>query len=134
MKTCTKCSTTKPVTEYHKFRNGLRPTCEACTNAQNREISMRPNAIERRHARQKQYESLFERKKARAEQSIRMRIKYPEKCKARDALNGAIRWGKIVKQPCEVCGSIEVHAHHEDYSKPLEVKWLCQQHHIEIHR
>ena len=36
--------------------------------------------------------------------------------------------------PCEVCGERKTHAHHDDYSKPLEVKWLCKKHHDEHHR
>lgn len=35
--------------------------------------------------------------------------------------------------PCEVCGDPNVHAHHEDYTKPLEVNWLCPLHHVERH-
>ena len=52
---------------------------------------------------------------------------------ARWLVNRAIKSGKLVKQPCEVCGSPEVHAHHDDYSKPLDVRWLCQLHHTEHH-
>ena len=46
----------------------------------------------------------------------------------------AVRFGYLVRQPCEVCGVTDVEAHHVDYSKPLEVRWLCFQHHGEIHR
>jgi len=52
---------------------------------------------------------------------------------ARGILNKAIHWGKITKQPCEVCGKKRVQAHHKDYSKPLEVIWLCRKHHRQIH-
>lgn len=53
----------------------------------------------------------------------------------------AIMRGKLIPQPCEVCGSFrrlsdgrrEVHGHHDDYNKPLEVRWLCGQHHREWH-
>lgn len=45
-------------------------------------------------------------------------------------VNNAIRDGKIARQPCEVCGR-KAQAHHEDYSKPLDVRWLCFQHHRE---
>jgi ribosomal protein S27AE len=39
------------------------------------------------------------------------------------------------EKPCEVCGATEnVHAHHDDYSKPLEVRWLCSRHHAEHHQ
>ena len=41
----------------------------------------------------------------------------------------AIKTGKLVQGPCEVCGSTGVYAHHEDYDKPLEVRWLCTLHH-----
>lgn len=46
----------------------------------------------------------------------------------------AILNGTLVRQPCEVCGKERVDAHHDDYSKPLEVRWLCRGHHMEHHR
>lgn len=42
--------------------------------------------------------------------------------------------GEIVKMPCEVCGEERVHMHHDDYVKPLEVRWLCVVHHGAEHR
>lgn len=59
--------------------------------------------------------------------------RYDAKAKARCFLNVAVRRGKIVKQPCEVCGESKTQGHHEDYSKPLEVVWLCKRHHREKH-
>lgn len=55
------------------------------------------------------------------------------KSRARLALTSAVHSGKIKRRPCEVCGDPKSHGHHEDYSKPLEVKWLCRNHHQEIH-
>lgn len=49
-------------------------------------------------------------------------------------VNNAVSSGKIKKQPCEVCGAELVEAHHDDYNKPLEVRWLCKKHHTEWHR
>jgi hypothetical protein len=60
--------------------------------------------------------------------------KYPEKFKARTIFRNAILRGEIKKLPCEVCGSNKAQGHHPDYSKPLEVIWLCQAHHSAIHR
>lgn len=45
----------------------------------------------------------------------------------------AIAAGRLGKQPCEVCGNPIVDAHHDDYSNPLGVRWLCRQHHAEHH-
>lgn len=40
--------------------------------------------------------------------------------------------GKIDRLLCEVCGE-DAEMHHPDYSKPLEVIWLCRAHHKELH-
>lgn len=52
---------------------------------------------------------------------------------ARALVSSAIRWGKMAKKPCETCAEIVVQAHHDDYSKPLEVRWLCKVHHGMAH-
>ena len=43
----------------------------------------------------------------------------------------ALKKGTLKKESCR-CGSIEVEAHHPDYSRPLEVIWACKKHHIEL--
>lgn len=55
--------------------------------------------------------------------------KYPEKREAHYIVGNAIRDGKLIKQPCMECGSLDVEAHHDDYSKPLDVIWVCNKHH-----
>lgn len=45
----------------------------------------------------------------------------------------AVASGRLVKAPCEVCGASKVEAHHDDYSQPLAVRWLCHTHHREYH-
>jgi hypothetical protein len=42
--------------------------------------------------------------------------------------------GKLTPEPCESCGSEEAEKHHEDYSQPLEVRWLCRPCHLAEHR
>jgi len=50
------------------------------------------------------------------------------------AVTKALKNGSLKKQPCAVCGTTdEVHAHHGDYSRPLDVVWLCPNHHAEKH-
>jgi hypothetical protein len=56
----------------------------------------------------------------------------PDKKCAQEAVSAAVRAGRLVRQPCEKCGA-KAHAHHDDYSKPLDVRWLCPKHHTEHH-
>lgn len=66
----------------------------------------------------------------KAEYKARYRQKHPDAARAHDMIRRYLRAGKIKKQPCQVCGdAINVHAHHEDYSRPLDVEWLCAMHH-----
>lgn len=61
----------------------------------------------------------------------RTRIKDMVKVKARSILNHFVRDKKIIKPiVCSRCGKIDrITAHHDDYSKPLEVIWLCYECH-----
>lgn len=59
--------------------------------------------------------------------------RYPERIKARQLVFSAIRSGKLVRGNCEACGKEKGHAHHDDYSKPLEVRWFCRKHHRQLH-
>lgn len=70
---------------------------------------------------------------SRAVQAYKAR--YPERRRAREIVRNAKKRGRLVPQPCERCGTTEgVHGHHDDYRKPLEVRWFCPPHHRERHR
>jgi DNA-binding CsgD family transcriptional regulator len=56
-----------------------------------------------------------------------------KKIRAHNKVQYAIETGKLERQPCEVCGEEPADAHHDDYSKPLQVRWLCRKHHMEEH-
>ena len=60
----------------------------------------------------------------------------PLKYRARYTLNNAIACGNIIKSSrCAYCESTEkLEAHHDDYSKPLNVVWLCKECHRKIPR
>jgi hypothetical protein len=60
-------------------------------------------------------------------------VKYPERIRAHQLVQMALRSGELQKQPCEVCGSEKSDAHHEDYSKPLDGMWFCRKHHLRHH-
>jgi len=74
-------------------------------------------------------------------QTVRQRAKEEEKPKllARNAVSNALRSGKLIKPDCcDLCGTrIEdpknLHGHHEDYNKQLEVIWVCVPCHKEKH-
>lgn len=61
----------------------------------------------------------------------------PEKTNARHRLQRAVRTGKIVPQPCELCGAMPVQAHHPfgyEGLMALAVWWLCRVHHKAMHQ
>ncbi len=65
-----------------------------------------------------------------AERSKREKVyrrDYPEKIAARRMLNDAVHNGELRRSVfCEECGlPKKTQGHHEDYSKSLEVDWLC---------
>lgn len=60
--------------------------------------------------------------------------KFPDRFTARALVAQAVRSGSLVRMPCEVCGAERAEGHHADYSKPLDVRWLCRLHHLAEHR
>jgi len=76
-------------------------------------------------------EKLYKRANERRFESLDEYIKYV----ARYTANNAIKVGWLIRENCEVCGTDEsVEAHHDDYMRPLDVRWLCRVHHAEHHR
>ncbi len=61
------------------------------------------------------------------------RQKHKQQLTAHDKVEWAIKTGILVRQTCEVCSRPDADAHHDDYSKPLEVRWLCSKHHAVMH-
>lgn len=83
--------------------------------------------------RMKEYSSSPNGKRSHFISVYKFRIKNPEKYKAHSIVRKSIRLGILNKLPCFICGNINSHAHHEDYNNPLDVMWLCPQHHKDIH-
>ncbi len=53
----------------------------------------------------------------------------PIKKTAHHKVKYAVKNGNLISLPCIVCGGLKTMAHHEDYTKPLKVIWLCARHH-----
>ena len=112
------------------FYRGVPQRCKECHKAKVRAWYYRTlperSAYEaRRFKEPSRKENLLEYQRARRKRS-------PEKNRARNAVSNAVRDGRLVRKPCEVCGSVMAQAHHEDYAKPLDVRWFCFKHHREV--
>jgi len=42
--------------------------------------------------------------------------------------------GKLTREPCCLCDGDGAEMHHPDYSQPLNVVWLCRDHHLALHK
>lgn len=86
---------------------------------------------EKQAAYQREY---YERNRERLLERRRTDPNLKLKHSVRTFTNSAIKAGILTRQPCEICGAIEkIEAHHDDYTKPLDVRWLCKLHHDEHH-
>ena len=56
-----------------------------------------------------------------------------QKANARSYANQYVRRGKLSKEACKDCGAAKVEMHHEDYTKPLKITWLCRFCHMSRH-
>ena len=130
MKECTNCGKEKELTEFYKQGKYLRAICKDCSKLFAREWYSTENGIAtQRNSRLKQVASGY--KKANSSAYRKRKV---NECSARQAVSNAIRDKRLFKKPCEICGEIKVEAHHTDYSKHLEVTWLCKKHHTLLHR
>ena len=109
-----------------KLKNADR--MKSVNNARNAAIRADPEAWAKKLEYNK--ESAKRRREQRRDYD---RNRDPLKKWARAKLRTNVARGKIVKLPCEKCGNQKSEGHHEDYSKPLEVIWLCRKCHKDLH-
>ena len=140
MKPCIHCKQIKPLGEFYchpMMGDGHLNVCKPCKRLYARTYAKteagyanaaKRQRTERRHLWQDEYER-------------KRRAMSPEKFRARNTFWRALKNGKILKQPkCQFprCEFTKVEGHHDDYSRPLEILWLCKFHHrqrdIEIGR
>lgn len=86
-----------------------------------------------RKAAREAYERTAKGKLAHTRATEKWRVSNSVRRQAQNKVNAAIRDGKLMPQPCFVCGA-DAHAHHPDYSRPLSVTWLCSVHHKAAHK
>lgn len=131
MKTCFKCNELKPLSEYYKhaqMKDGHLNKCKSCA---------KKDVHVHRHESPSRDKVLAYDRARGSRQTLQdlqnYRAKYPKKYKAHSIVNYAIKSKKLFREPCEICGKENTHGHHDDYDKPLNIRWLCSEHHHAWH-
>lgn len=135
MKKCFKCGETKPRKMFYRhpaMKDGRLGKCIECTKRDVR-LHREQNESVREYDRRRYAENPERRRKIR-ENSDRWDIKNKNGYIARYTVHNAVRDGRMKRMPCQKCGATDrINAHHEDYSKPLDVIWLCSRCHHRYH-
>ena len=134
MKRCNTCATDKDESAFHirnASKDGLSAKCKMCAKAYDDARANNPKRVAARKAYAKTPGGI----KAATEAKAAWMASNPKKRAAQIAVGNAVRDGKLTKKPCELCGSTyRIHAHHDDYDKVYDVRWLCPQHHRDWHK
>ena len=133
MKACKKCGESLPLESFYRQKgmaDGRLSFCKACVKARIREHRYKhPDAYverDRQCFQNKMQKDSFRERRREYDRN------YPkDKRRANQKVNNAIRSGKMKRQLC-FCGK-KAHAHHDDYTKPYDVVWLCPKHHMGVH-
>lgn len=150
-KKCFKCGIVKPLSEFYKhaqMADGHVNKCKEC-NKKDVNKNYRDN-IDHYKGYERKRAQIPKRVKAREEYAKtdgckesqkRSRKKWADLNKVKRGANvmvgNAVRDGKVEKQHfCSVCSieNVRIHGHHDDYAKPLDVRWLCSRCHEDWHR
>ncbi len=134
MKICPKCKMEKSVSEFYDDpvkKTGKFARCKSCILKQRKIYRQCNPETLRKYERMRA--KLPHRRQKSHERGRAWRHGNKEKTSAQNKCQYAIRVGKMVRLPCEVCGDKNSQGHHEDYSKSLEVIWLCPLHHYHAH-
>ena len=130
-KQCFKCGERKPLTEFYKhpeMADGRLNKCKPCARVDVRENRKKRVDYYRAYDRERGNRQTDEYRR-------RYREDNPIKYGARLMVRNAVRDGRLVKAKfCEECGAEGgLHGHHNDYAKPLDVRWLCPPCHFKWH-
>lgn len=136
-RTCAHCRETKPLGEFEKKAgkpHGRGYRCRPCAAARVRRY-YRAHPDERRAYAKKRESALGPRPRKRPTHAEN-KARAPDRTIAHWKVANAIKGGTLVRpSTCEKCGDTgRIHAHHDDYSKPLNIRWLCHDCHMAVHR
>lgn len=138
---CGTCQRYRPSEDFYedgKTFSGISSVCRQCHTAasirtRDKDRARETNASYMRRARAADPDRFRASDRAA---SVKKRERSPEKVAARNAVNSAVKRGELQKPAaCEECGQVKpVAGHHEDYARPLHVRWLCRRCHGLVHR
>lgn len=148
MKRCNSCDSDKNESDFGKRKasiDGLAAKCMQCQSEYDKARNSRIDRVEARKAYSLTMAGIYAGNKAKkkwaennpqklAERQKKWREENPNKYKAHGKVAYEVRKGNLTPKPCEKCGEEESVAHHDDYSKPLDVTWLCDFHHKQWHK
>ena len=135
-KKCFKCGIKKPLRLFYRhpmMGDGHLGKCKSCAKKDVRANRAANLAYYREYDRLRYQPKPRRKGEGRTITLARWRNKNRDKVSAHNKVARAVRAGKLKKLPCVVCGNSRSHGHHDDYTKPLEVRWLCAAHHREVH-
>jgi hypothetical protein len=130
---CTKCNILKPFSEFNwdKRYNIPFSRCKTCFNERCKKY---------RHSKmgKQTYEKWVNStkgKSVRHNAHFKWKNANPDQHKAVYYVKNAIRDGRLLRKPCEICGDVKSEGHHTSYKREnwLKVVWLCKKHHISVH-
>ncbi len=132
-KKCNRCGVTQPIDQFYRnsgMADGRKNQCRTCCLREIKEYNHKRN----RTALQREWRNTPQGRAFKTAAGRRYREQHREKFLAQKRVVNAINSGRLLRGPCVVCGATEnIHAHHEDYSKPYDVTWLCPAHHSQRH-
>ena len=133
-KYCKSCEETRSVDRFYKraaSKDGLSAKCKTCQKVYDKARSKDPMREDARRVYAQTEEGRLASSKAKAA----YRKRNPIKSKAHAIVARAIKSGNLVVSPCESCECKKsTHAHHDDYAKPLNIRWLCPGCHNRWHK
>lgn len=132
-KLCRACREVKNLDEFYSHPAGAHGRDSICKVCQKARMKARRRTDPAVQEYDRNRDKTPERKARIRAVVIQWRKDNPDAYRAQTAVGNALRDGRLTKGPCEVCGSADVHGHHDDYSKPLVVRWLCPLHHQRHH-
>ena len=124
---CCVCKEVKSEKDFYlSTKYGRQAQCKPCQKQSQRKHKQENAELYRHYSREH-----YRRNKQQYKERDRRYSK--NKANAVSAVSYAVKKGRLTRQPCEECGAEKTDAHHDDYAKPLEVRWLCRSHHTKWH-